>query len=499
MAVYVDDVEPAVSYQIEFKAGRSNTIVLSEEEFAIAKLLMQKSKQRIADLTTDLVDERSRLERLNVAIAQHKRLPLELLREIFLFSASNNTYPPKPTVPWTLRHVCSSWREIILSEVSIWNDVVLDHPLFQKDCERLNFWIDATISTLHPLSICIDTSYRYDTFSTQIAHSSVIVPLGPHIHTLSIDAYRDFFSLSAGFLPSLQRLSIHNIDDSFFLGGWNSSHRPTCFIDMGSLRSLHLSFSTLQRRVYVPELPFHQLTSLMITTDAEYAGLQPSDALGILRRCPLLEDCQLYLTMPKEMIPQVDPVHLSHLSELKLKLGLNQWFLDNLITPVLEKIEIEDGSVVELSPVLANVAELVLRSECSLYSVEDQSRTVSGKPNLISSRALDALSSVTELFAFEANFYTDEIVAKIASGELLPHIERSILDATGQAAIRSLTEMIERRSGTAEPHVDIHVKIDEALAGDCRAFIEDCLRRVKACGSELCVSDGNIEISQYYV
>ncbi|RDB27253.1 hypothetical protein Hypma_004514 [Hypsizygus marmoreus] len=127
---------------IEFNVGRSNTIILTENEAQIAKDLLGEVQGKLDRIDLEIVrlnavidDLKAQREvilaqtvRIRTAMAPHKRLPSELLSAIFI----DTLYSGRALIvqgnlreswPWPLHAVCSRWRDIAISDIRLWKSV----------------------------------------------------------------------------------------------------------------------------------------------------------------------------------------------------------------------------------------------------------------------------------------------------------------------------------------------------------------------------------------
>ena len=73
------------------------------------------------------------IDRLNIIIAPHKRLPAELLADIFYLTLPYNfqigipyrrfNYGTEQVLPLSFGHICSSWRQGALTDHRLWNRI----------------------------------------------------------------------------------------------------------------------------------------------------------------------------------------------------------------------------------------------------------------------------------------------------------------------------------------------------------------------------------------
>jgi hypothetical protein len=97
---------------------------IAQEEQSLASLV----EDRIRSISA-LKQEHALLDfallRTRAYLAPIRRLPRELLREIFV-----HVWQDQPTVSWVLASVCRSWRELALAVHLIWSKVPLSEPIW---------------------------------------------------------------------------------------------------------------------------------------------------------------------------------------------------------------------------------------------------------------------------------------------------------------------------------------------------------------------------------
>lgn len=115
------------------KIGLSNAAITETELRAIRQLKLdaQKDIGRLAGDIAKLLNQQSELlaavKRYDVALAPHKRLPLEVLRAIMIFVASEPTrIPVIEEGVYAMSHVCSSWRQLMLDTPEIWSNISIN-------------------------------------------------------------------------------------------------------------------------------------------------------------------------------------------------------------------------------------------------------------------------------------------------------------------------------------------------------------------------------------
>ncbi|KAF8073299.1 hypothetical protein FPV67DRAFT_1409700 [Lyophyllum atratum] len=139
-----DSVDDASLIQkLEFEAGTTsgNGGLLSDREYRRARRLISDTEKVVISLDQEiqrLIAKREevaeRLSRFRFAAAPYKRLPIEILSEIFVRTLDHYSvdFPPAnySAAPWVLQQICSSWRRVALNEPRLWNDltIFIGHP-----------------------------------------------------------------------------------------------------------------------------------------------------------------------------------------------------------------------------------------------------------------------------------------------------------------------------------------------------------------------------------
>ncbi|KAG6907826.1 hypothetical protein DXG01_007262 [Tephrocybe rancida] len=440
--------------RIEFDAGRSNIIILSTEEIALAKFMIQATDNRITALIQELWDHRLRLERLKKAIAPHKAIPFELLVQIFRHTLSKemDTYQRAQSPAWTFRQVCSSWRNAVLSEISVWNSLVVPE---KNGIKKASFWAQQIFHPSYPLSLTIKSSA-----TSQRAHNSLIKPHHTRFRHLSMYATSRFLSMPHGSFPLLEDL--HLTFDMSRLNP-NNDFKKASWSGMKSLRSLHISFGPISRaRRYagnffpggvphvlpsaVPDflqgpipdflvqlrVPWTQLTSLALTLSLD--GL-----LSVLKSSPHIEHAHL-IVASASVRPTCSAVSLPRLTSFTIDEEAD-WedfnsILRYLTMPAL--IFLDATHQLHTDILFAFMA----RSRCVLRVLR-VARIFNA--SLIAAD-LYALRTLHELHLARP-FFPEELILKIAEGLLLPNIESLSIEMTGMdlGVIESLAQLVRNR------------------------------------------------------
>ncbi|KAG6822467.1 hypothetical protein H0H92_013791, partial [Tricholoma furcatifolium] len=106
------------------------------------RLSIEQQLSTIDDQVAQLMAKRkpyaASLANLKIALAPHRRMPSEILAQIFDLAMAEKEIvipargPIANRLPWILGQVCSSWRQIVLSEHGLWDNVTLVTRMWSK-------------------------------------------------------------------------------------------------------------------------------------------------------------------------------------------------------------------------------------------------------------------------------------------------------------------------------------------------------------------------------
>lgn len=131
-------------------------------------LRFDKEISRLTDVLSELQTQRARLQRqvtsCSSLLAPIRRLPPELLVEIFSFSCvlpSNDLTQRKISAPYNISHVCSYWRELSISTPNLWSRISVDLDFATDDTPKV---VEMFLkrSFRRPLTLIISDSLGYD-------------------------------------------------------------------------------------------------------------------------------------------------------------------------------------------------------------------------------------------------------------------------------------------------------------------------------------------------
>ncbi|RDB27365.1 hypothetical protein Hypma_004480 [Hypsizygus marmoreus] len=439
---------------IEFGAGRSNTIVLSESEACVAKALLEEVQGHSNRLTLEIspmpanLDDlkarneavAARIDRLQTALAPHKRLPSELLSTIFfdtLDSGRAILVPDSPAEswPWPLRTVCSRWRDVAVSDIRLWDSVTCRMQKWDTKVGESLASVLQSITALckaAPSRLEIDI-HRYTDHGLEgyvqfePFHLNSFPPLPTPITGISLSlpplCLIQFFHSSSSKFPSLTSLSLdlqhvrpmdHLLTELFYGASF--------FDDAHSLRKLTIRSSQDLSEIYIrPRIPWSQLTKL----DFSGQALSALSVLQVLRQCRQLVVCLLwvehdYFHFPPLQDIRIENVAMPHLRSLMVrgKILEGNHFFARLLVPSLAELHF----TMEYQHTFTDLSGMIHRSRASLKIFEyDSNETyISPEPSELE----DFLENTPSLAEFDAFLEIPRsTLRRVSRGELLSRLE----------------------------------------------------------------------------
>ncbi|RDB20721.1 hypothetical protein Hypma_012094 [Hypsizygus marmoreus] len=423
---------------IDFDVSRSNSIALSGHDREAAKQFLSDVHEDLDQLdleiarTQAILDDlkarrdtiASRTDKIRTALAPHKGLPPELLREIFQHSLDGRPFVipirSEQNWPWPLRSVCSAWRKLAVSDYRLWSDISV----------RLRKWD----SQLHDrlvraiVDICSPTVYSRGPMKMDIDVSG---DLGYPI------AEPSPLRLLSRFLPCLREVSLSFPSD--YSGHFqNEIHK--FFSGALHLRKLKINcsdevggFNDFRWFDEVPGVPWAQLTAL----DLSRACQPVESAMQILRLCPRLEVCTISVQTATNH-PGIDQLTLPHLKSLTVNQGsCPEAILDHLVTPSLVDLRLFLDQLVSFSEILS----LLHRSGASLEVFWCSDNVGPNRTQGVEG----FLEQVPTLLEFQMPvLFPTSVLQRVSRGELLPCMEvwkcGLLLDA-----VDAFIDAVERR------------------------------------------------------
>ncbi|KAJ7589872.1 hypothetical protein C8J56DRAFT_586171 [Mycena floridula] len=309
-----------------------------------------------------------------LALSALRRFPAELLSEIFIHCTPvDESSPPRPdTSPLLLCAVSSRWRAIAISTPALWSQfsTFRRHPVgFDGVCElfklflvrsgsrplSISFQLDPSASVAFQkqfLDICMSQISRWKHFALRDRVTpDVVIPFAP---------------ISPGqILPHLEKFNF------IFL----ASHVPWAIsIVRSATSSLRELFwrgpSTQLSTMYWPKLVNLDLGNSIFGA----VPLAPSMILAMLRQCPALEECILFIgfqtdrsSFPYIILSHLQSVTIIPEENIYVELSL---FFDALRLPALQTLSVEGHGTAEIFKwPNSSFISLLRRSGCSLHSL----------------------------------------------------------------------------------------------------------------------------------
>lgn len=377
------------------------------------------------------------LTRYQVVLAPHKRLPVEILQQIFRYVCQgyNDSFPRYQDPPLLLCRVCSSWRFVIINMPEIWKSLhfFTGHPYSRSqklDIVRLWFSRAGSLDLSLTLTDEVEDTERHGVdflkgviapFSKQFIYLHLVLP------TYQIQG---FFSLPPGSLDALEALHVVNLKVTMpSIPQWTSS------LTLPSLRRLRLHLNPLlDPKVFV--MPWHQLEIFQCDSN-----LQLEDCHHLLLNCQKLTMFHVRIYGIKYTTPFPYEIHLPHLINLSVYLcdkeSYDLFFLP-LILPSLRSLTLYhfDG----LSWSSGMYTNLLDRSKCSLEEL--YLGTVDARPDQVI-RILELTPLLRSITFSHKTDIPPEVYARIGRAEFGQHLEQLFLKGTRR--LEPILNMLEMR------------------------------------------------------
>ncbi|KAJ7069092.1 hypothetical protein C8F01DRAFT_1245299 [Mycena amicta] len=286
-------------------------------------------------------------ENLPTILSPAKRLPPELLCDIFRHSLSDGyvSGSRRSRPPWTLGHICHSWRITALAYPFLWSFITLFWSPLKLDCVAPALKSQLSRTNNAPLSVFMRTGPN-PTITQELF--SLLIPTAPRwrlfqFHGMTQDRLH-FITELQGHMQSLERLEFTHsggveIPDIF------SQNVPR-------LRIIDLFKPDFVAYSPHVQVPLSQLTHYRATWGAETHAANLTGAHN-------LQVCVLGIIEPLAELP---PVHLPRLRALHLE---SLEFLLCVTAPALEHLAVFSNSEGDDIETLENVLPFLQRSGCA--------------------------------------------------------------------------------------------------------------------------------------
>ncbi|KAJ7056421.1 hypothetical protein C8F01DRAFT_1257691 [Mycena amicta] len=362
-------------------------------------------------------------------LAPATRLPPELVCHILRYALPDDYVSgSRESVPWTLGHICRSWRVTALADSFLWSFITLGGWTWKAHLATA-LWCQLSRTNKVPLAVFISGG---PSITQEVL--SILLPTAPRWRLLRFHRVDDISWITElqGHLPSLERLEL--MDSS-----------PVKAADVFSqnvprLRIVNLFEAGFSDCSPTMDLPCSQLTHYRAAWSHETHATNLSDA-------PNLEVCVLGTVdaLPPDPLPQT--AHLPRLRALHLE---SLQLLQCMTAPALEHLAVFSNTA-EGGPVqtLENVLPFLKRSGCA----RTLRRLAIMECEMISSNIVELLRSLSSLEALVLEFSVDDadpstILAALTIGDdareqiICPKLASLTYDHLGKGKPRECLDLL---------------------------------------------------------
>jgi hypothetical protein len=309
---------------------------------------ISKIRTVLSELMTQRTKEGAHRVILRSAISPVKKLPAEILGEVFKRCCGNKSIMVPPqinTPPWTLAHVCSRWRQVLWGTSEIWKCIQVQkiRPRFAlPDNRAIPTVVDHIISrTKAHVALKLPNGLNGPIVDIILRSPERFTKLD-----LEID-YHSFSKLLNAPISSFLALETLNISLRCNVAPTPPSCQSTPFQTAPHLRQV--MFDTGNYDYHLPHLlllPWSQLTDVRIL----HMKITPSVIHSIFQKCISLTTVKLMVGVESEN-STFTPSHITLLNLKSMTLSCHrhdivQWndFFHPLILPCLERFSLHTPS-----------------------------------------------------------------------------------------------------------------------------------------------------------
>ncbi|KAF8626805.1 hypothetical protein AX17_006462 [Amanita inopinata Kibby_2008] len=425
--IYTDEKTQAIQ-QSYLNATKS-----LEEARATVDELQKKQEMLLCDI-----------KYFKAALAPHKRLPNDILREIFILCAqaygpvtfplgsNRNCWIPQLILP----HVCSPWRRVALSAGAFWSYINVFQLRSQKTRDICEIWFQRAGRSHVMLqnNAAGDTSPNLDTLFRKMFPSIRITRFYLRISVAQLVELSD---LPDDALPYLEELKLSMAFHSPYSGPLllPSFVRHTCLFQC----AWYNGNNTL---VYKLALPWDKIRYL----DLYHARLSTLQCFGLLSQMTSLEQCRLDITWDKDenvtgerseiTLPRLKILILSACEEVLVAMT------HVILAPELKKLS--------LRTILRRGAETIamLKTRWNFCRLEEVELSESGGDIPIDILLKSGISLCRVVLPREEDALEPDIVAGLATGCLGRYLEA--IEVPRQCRADAILSMVEQRQKNSE-------------------------------------------------
>lgn len=375
----LNDIKPSDSETRRIKSSLTNAVL----ELKQLESNISRTQRRLESFCARRDELLNQTQRYRIAIAPYKRLPPEILREIFVACLPETVHlPPRiDESPLLLTRICSSWRTLALNTQELWNDfeVALSARPFRNNhaMNSLHTWLNRCPD--RSLSLKITTAPRAPFPLPGIRHPILPVDLViPHTHrirklemqNISGEQMNALITLPLGSFPLLEEVDIFLRDSWMYrMEPWES----TAFRDARKLKSVALRGFDGTFNPAALHLPWEQLRSLHLDTLLS----DPVGCHAMLRLCSALEEASIRVMRIEDstsrLIGRLPPTHLPNLQTLFIRFESTAYhgkFIEPFETPSLLTLQTRfdwRNDTLGMDDITTNCyTELISRSGCPI-------------------------------------------------------------------------------------------------------------------------------------
>lgn len=427
---------------------------------------------------------KSRIDKIDSAVAPHKKLPPEILSQVFNYAFEGWIHIGLKRNALKTRHmpvssqVCCRWRQVTLNTRAFWNFI-------EMTCEIDDLEYSSSIvgSAQNILSLgCNSISLHLVDHRTSLVHHHKNPSIPALIHTFSAVAkhiglstsssplLHEVLGLSPPFFPVLESVSISNMGSP-----GRDIRKCSIFNNSPHLASVRITDTNELALVSQPsfELPWVQLQHMHFESP-----ITLSDAHLILSRCSNLTHCTLHQIrsdLDEALVPPSfisGSISLPYLHSLKLHSSLKPGALPKT-TPFLGRLLLPSLKVLHFSSPtddvwFTGVVPLLKRSSCTLEKlIVDTKLYPRGVPDDVFDLLFEAISPGLEVLAIPYIKLPLVMLPRIAGQALFPRLQfLAFAIDNSSAALEGLMGLVQRRcldnvtEGGASKIQSVHVLSD---------------------------------------
>ncbi|KAJ3901230.1 hypothetical protein F5879DRAFT_969250 [Lentinula edodes] len=313
---------------------------LSEPQQELSRLETEISRVQVIldDLQSRRAEVKNYVETHRGLLAPIRRLPVEVLTEIFVLCLSAERYPVRSLreAPLLLTMICRHWREVTLKSPSLWNSL---HIYLPQDLTKeaitlrergVNQWLTRSGSLPLSLSLCISASrihHELESLDVDRKYSPLLEMLmlfNLRVAELTLNLDPPVFPLLQKFLPrnfpNLRSLSLHPSGFSY-----TDRHDPfarqcaSLLPGMLSLQKLSIAGTWDQPRLL--DCIWANLTDLTLHSSTDDC-LDSDDVHRVLGNTTRLESCHFSVTLKSARAASRTSLQLNCLRSLRIDLDV---------------------------------------------------------------------------------------------------------------------------------------------------------------------------------